>query len=311
MSQFSPRRLLFVINAKAGGTDKSTLPDQIADFGDKKGIEIRIHHKRAKKKKTRHQLEEIIKDFKPDAVVACGGDGTVNMVGRLLVNSETPLGILPLGSSNALAKNLKIPLAIPDAIELLAKGEVKEIDTLDIEGKLCLHIFDLGFNARLIERFDKRHVRGMASYGVAMLQELFKYRFFKYRIETPETVVEGKAFSINITNSKIYGTRATINPKGKMDDGLFEICIIKPFHILALPWMTYQLFRGTLDRSPYSQYITAREATIQNLSNELHHIDGELVELPEKIHIKQMTHSLKVIVPPNDGNDQLSMNNKQ
>ncbi|RYD74107.1 MAG: hypothetical protein EOP53_18920 [Sphingobacteriales bacterium] len=243
------------------------------------------------------KIEAEIVDFKPDCVVAAGGDGTVNLVGKLLINSHIALGIIPLGSSNAVAKNLNIPLSIPESLHNLIHFHTKEIDTLNINDNICLHLCDLGFNANLIKRAHKSKFRGMFTYGISLFQELFTFEFFKYKVVTQTEELESKAFAITITNMQLYGNRAAINPKGKVDDGKFEICIFKPFPKLAMIKMFYQLFRHTIHYSKYSIFIRAKEATLYNQGKESVHIDGEPVNLKREINIKIVPKSLKVVVP--------------
>ncbi|MGZ5303152.1 MAG: diacylglycerol/lipid kinase family protein [Bacteroidia bacterium] len=289
------KKLLFVINPAAGGKDKSQLPLEIETFCTANEIVHVILE--TSKRATARKIKDEIDRFHPDCVVAAGGDGTVNLVGKLLINNEIALGIIPLGSSNAVAKNLKIPLDLQQALENIHHFNIKKIDTLNINEHICLHLCDLGFNANLIKRAHKSKFRGMFTYAISLFQELFTFSFFRYKVITQSDEIEGKAFAITITNMQLYGSRAVINPKGKVDDGKFEICIFKPFPKIAMIKMFYQLFRHTIHYSKYSIFIRAKEATLYNQGKESVHIDGEPVELNRKIDIKIVPKSLKVVVP--------------
>jgi diacylglycerol kinase (ATP) len=289
------KKLLFVINPVAGGKDKSQLPLEIETFCKENDI-IHVIIETGKNATVKN-IEKEIAHFKPDCVVAAGGDGTVNLVGKLLINNDISLGIIPLGSSNAVAKNLDIPLTVPAALKNLHQFHTKKIDTLKINDHYCLHLCDLGFNANLIKRSHKSKLRGMISYAISFFQELFTFKFFKYKVITPAGELESKAFAITITNMQLYGNRAAINPNGKVDDGMFEICIFKPFPKLAMIKMFIQLYRHTIHYSKYSIFIRAKEAVLYNKGNESVHIDGEPVHLKHQINIEIIPKSLKVVVP--------------
>lgn len=291
----SVQKVLFVVNPKSGGKDKSLLAGQIQTFCDEHELVHVIVE--TGKRATEKKIQEEIDEFKPDCVVAAGGDGTVNLVGKLLNNTKIALGIIPLGSSNAVAKNLKIPLTIPAALKTIHQFYTRDIDTLDINGNFCLHLCDLGFNANLIKRSHKSKLRGMMTYAYNLILELFTFRIFRYKLETPTENFNGKAFAITITNMQLYGNRAAINPVGKMDDGKFEICIFKPAPPLQLVYLFIQLYRHTIHKSKYSIFIRSKEATLVNEGKESVHIDGEPIHLTKKINIQIVPQSLKVIVP--------------
>jgi YegS/Rv2252/BmrU family lipid kinase len=284
-----------MINPKAGVSKKDDLPGIIEKFCREHGVEHKIVLKKKEDKKD--WATQAIKEYEADIVVAGGGDGTVNAVGQVLLKSDTPMGIIPLGSSNALAKNLNIPLATDEALKNILTGHRLAIDTLTINGQPCLHLCDMGFNANLIRRSHKSRVRGMFTYGISLLLELFTFRFFRYRVTTPKEKVEGKAFAITVTNTRFYGSMAAINPEGKIDDGYFEIAIFKPFPRWAMIKMSIQLFRRRIHESPYSMFIRAQSAVIENLEHETVQIDGEPMKLASPLRIEIQPKSLRVIVP--------------
>lgn len=290
-----PKKILFFINPVSGGINKEKLPAQIELFCQEKGIEFKIEPT-SQDKKIDSGLA-LIKSFAPDAVVACGGDGTAHYVGKMVLNTNIPMGILPLGSANSLAKNLKIPLDIQKALHLIYYFSTRAIDTLNVNEHHCLHTCDLGFNANLIARTESSKSRGMTSYAVSFFKEIIHLHYFPYKVESTNEKITGKAFSITITNTRLYGSMAVINPSGKLSDGKFEICIIKPFPKIMLISVTLRLFMKTLHLSPYSIYIRTEKAVLFNEELESVHIDGELVKMDKKINLEVNPASLKVIIP--------------
>jgi YegS/Rv2252/BmrU family lipid kinase len=290
-----PKRILFIINPASGRRHNEKLENTIGTFCGQHDIQSRNIFLTKEIKEA--EVWKEIGEFQPEIIVAAGGDGTVNFAAGFVLNTDTALCILPLGSSNALAKNLYYPKKIAEALEMLLAPRLKEIDTLKINGQLCIHLCELGFNAKLIARFQHNVLRGMFMYGLALIRELFSIRFFSYSVVTDKDRLSGRSFSITVTNTRFYGTKAAINPYGKIDDGLFEICIIKPFPKPAMLLMLWQLFRRKIHTSPYSIFLRTSEAVLENEENIEVHIDGEPATLDKTMIIRLLSKSLKILIP--------------
>ena len=158
----------------------------------------------------------------PDAVFAAGGDGTVSLVAQALAATDLPLGILPLGSGNGLAKDLSIPLDLEEALQLIWRHQVRSLDTLRVGGQFAVHLADMGFNAQVVRAFNAGGVRGPAAYVRVATQEYATYQPTTYRIETDRETWEGAAFMLTIANANTFGSNVVINPDSQLDDGQFE-----------------------------------------------------------------------------------------
>lgn len=289
------RRFLFVLNPIAGGIEKEKIPSRILDFCRESSCLSRVFYTSGKNDLP--ALKYVFEETQPDAVIAIGGDGTINLVGTLLVNTSIPMGIIPLGSSNGLAKDLGIPLKIEEAFKVIADYRYKGLDTLRVNGLPCFHLSDFGFNARICHRFAESLVRGKVSYLRYGVQEFFKYKSFPYEIQSESDHLLGEAFMIVITNAKNFGKTLTINPFGKNDDGWFEINILKPFPRIMGPYIFYHLANDTIHKTPYYETIRCQKATIHNKSDELLHIDGEPVSLNKEIEVLIKPQALNILLP--------------
>ena len=290
-----PRKILFVFNPIAGGKDKQYLVDIIKKFGIKENIECDFFATSGQD--DTGKLEKYINHVKYDAIVAIGGDGTVNLAGKVLVGTKIPLGIIPQGSANGLAKDLRIPEDVNEALKLIGKFKAIPIDTLKINGKDSFHLSDFGYNARIIHRFAESIIRGKISYLWYGLIEFFTFKPFSYTIKTPLLTYEGKAFMMIVTNTHQFGNDVVVNPLGKLDDGFFEIVIIKPFSRWVAAHVVHKLVSKTIHRSKYSKLIKCKEAIIYNTDNESFHIDGEPKNLGEKIDIQIVPKGLYIFRP--------------
>ena len=291
----APRTILFVINPIAGDIDKADLEEEIIRICEEHNLTPHIYKTTGDRDK--EQLKATIAQEQPEAVFAVGGDGTVSLVAALLIGTKTPLGIIPLGSGNGLSKDLKIPQDREEALELIHRHVIRNIDTLDINGHPSIHLSDIGFNALVVKRFSEGETRGPGSYAWIALQEYLGYEPKFYSIKTDTEAFEGEAFMVTIANANAFGSNAAINPSGILNDGRFEICLIERFPKTAAIGILYKLYTDSIDTSVYSRKLTCRSATIYNTSREGMHIDGEPVELGEEVRVAIKPRSLKVILP--------------
>jgi diacylglycerol kinase (ATP) len=288
-------RLLFVINPIAGDIEKEDLEEEIKEKCKEHRINCDIYKTTGQNDK--ENIKAKLDDTKYDAAFAVGGDGTVNMLGTLLIGTNTPLGIVPLGSGNGLSKDLNIPQDTEDALDLIHSYEVREIDTITLNGVPSIHLSDLGFNALVVKQFSEGETRGPGSYAWIALQEYMSYEPKRYRIETDAENYEGEAFMVTIANANAFGSNASINPNGILNDGRFEICLIEPFPKTAGLGILYKLYTDSIDESVFTRRISCQRATIHNLDHEVVHVDGEPVNMDEVIKVEMLEKSLKVILP--------------
>ena len=234
---------------------------------------------------------------KYDILVAVGGDGTLNQVSRTLVNTDIPLGIIPLGSGNGLARELKIPLNPANAIKKLNNPQFKKIDTGTVNDYHFINMAGIGFDASIAHAFSFSEIRGFKTY--------LKVAAKKYLTFKPENVIlniDGEQHSIlpfilSIANSGQYGNNAYISPSASFEDGLFDICVVKTFPFRQLFIMAGRLFLKNIYNSKYfdiyksEHFIVEFDKTIEG------HIDGEPVLFEKKIDVQINKKALNVIIP--------------
>src|SRR5687768_619114 len=153
-------KILFVVNPSAGKkSTKKNWETIIREYF--KSLEHTIELFLLTGKNDAVSLQYWIDKFKPDRVVAVGGDGTVSFVARQLLSSPIAMGILPAGSANGMARELQIPAAPQGAMDVIVNGDIKCSDLICINDKhICLHLSDLGINAQLIKYFEEGNMRG-------------------------------------------------------------------------------------------------------------------------------------------------------
>tara|TARA_B110000046_G_scaffold35749_2_gene39073 strand:- start:38350 stop:39219 length:870 start_codon:yes stop_codon:yes gene_type:complete len=228
-----------------------------------------------------------------DAVIAVGGDGTVNEVGKALVNSRVALGVLPFGSGNGFARHRKIPIIIKDAIELINKFSTKTIDTATLNEEIFLTTAGLGFDAHVGWKFSESRSRGFLTYSQIAINEFIGYKKKDYHLIIDGKELKTEAFVVSIANGGQYGNNAWIAPDASMEDGKLNVCIIKPFPAHFTPDIVLKLFSKNLSASKYYNSIEAEK--IQIVEAGKFHLDGEPRETDGDLVIQIVPKSLMVI----------------
>lgn len=290
------KKLLFVLNPISGGIDKTQFRQQL----DAACLDAKVYYEvmETTGEDDKNRIQKAIATHRPDCVVACGGDGTINLVAQTLLGTDTPLGIVPLGSANGMATELLIPKKLDENIEMLLSGDVIEMDVLLVNDEhFCLHLADVGFNAKLVQEFDEAKGRGKFTYALSFAKTIIKKEGVRCRIQLPKRIFKKTIEMIVFANATKYGTGALVNPTGKIDDGCYELCVFQPYPRWQLLHLTWLFFSGRLERSPYVDIHHTSQASITFARPLPLQIDGELIgdvtEVAVRIHPKKLT----VIVP--------------
>lgn len=228
-----------------------------------------------------------------DAVLAVGGDGTVNEIARSLVFSNVALGIIPCGSGNGLARHLGIPMQTCKAIKWINQAKIQDMDTITANEHRFVNVAGIGFDALISHEFAKMGSRGLFSYTRAVSKAFrsFEPQTFAIKCKNYNTVESGMLLSF--ANSSQFGNNAYIAPSARIDDGKLNLSLLRKPKWYQVPMLAVKVFTKKLDPSPlYSEFI-ANELTIQQKSN-LGHVDGEPVLFGKKIHLKIAPNSLKI-----------------
>lgn len=288
------RKILFVINPVSGKGKKEAIPQMVEQslFGL---FETEIVF--TKRPKHAIELSENAASNGFYAVVAVGGDGSVNEVAQGLIGTNTHLGILPVGSGNGLARHLKIPLNPQQALDVLAKENSIKIDAGEINNKVFVGTAGIGFDAKVAERFWKLKKRGFSNYVKVIFREFNKFIPPVFTVtEEGQKSYNTKAFVLSIANSSQYGNQAIIAPKANSSDGVLELCTIAPFPGWKSPQIAFKLLTGCLESSNYYQSRTITNAKIIGNFNWFH-TDGEPFECNGEVNVEIIHKGLSVLVP--------------
>ena len=230
--------------------------------------------------------------------IAVGGDGTVNEVASALVNSVSSLGIIPAGSGNGLSKTLKIPRTIKGALQVIQQHSIRTIDAGTINKRFFFSNCGIGFDAHIGHVFAQRRKRGFTGYIRSVLHYYAGYKPKKYKLNIDGEKFKFRAFLITIANSGQYGNNVYISPRSSLDDGLLDVCIVKPFPKAAVLPLGVKLIGKKIDRSPYLEVIRGKTIRLKGRKRKQYiHYDGEPLVVKGKIKVGIRPGVLKVMVP--------------
>jgi diacylglycerol kinase (ATP) len=264
-------KILFVINPVSGGKEKMDWEEQIRDYfrDSEHNMDFYLLTGKSDEVSVKHHIKMV----QPQRVVGVGGDGTIRMLAGMLQHSDIPLGIIPAGSANGMARELEVPIDVQAALDISVNGLVKPIDVIRInEDEICIHLSDIGLNAMLVKYFEKSKKRGMTGYARAIFRVLWEKRKMYVTIHTETETAKRKAYMVVVANARKYGTGANINPDGDVCDGFFEIVVVRKLNLI-------EIFKGIFtDKSFHPRRIEVfrvRKARLTTLHRTYFQVDGE------------------------------------
>ncbi|WP_297644566.1 diacylglycerol kinase family protein [uncultured Bacteroides sp.] len=288
------KKIAFVVNPISGTQSK----EQILKWMDEKLDKEKYIPEVLYTERAGHAVEIAAQKAREGAyaVIAIGGDGTINEIARSLVHTDTALGIIPCGSGNGLARHLQIPMEAKKAIDIINNGKIDIIDYGTINDVLFFCTCGVGFDAFVSLQFSKAGRRGPLTYLEKTLFESLKYRPETYELEIDGSTSRYKAFLIACGNASQYGNNAYITPQATLNDGLLDVTILEPFTVLDVPSLAFQLFNKTIDQNSRIKTFRCQSLRIHRSKPGVAHFDGDPIMMGEDIDVRIKQKGLKVLV---------------
>jgi len=227
-------------------------------------------------------------------VIICGGDGSVNEVGQMLLNSNTKLAIVPFGSGNGLARHLNIPFNIEENIKCILKGNSFKMDVGLINNQVFVGIAGLGFDSYIGKKFSQYGKRGFWSYFKLVVKEYYQFGDKKFSVNLDGKTTESRALLLSFANSSQFGNNAFIAPQADVTDGILLLCTLKRFPPIYAPYIAYLLFTKQIQRSSYYQETPFTKITVKQAKKHAH-LDGEPTKVGKKVKVRVLPLCLTVI----------------
>lgn len=291
--------VLVIINPVAGFMNVRVIKRLISEHFKRAGWHYSIHltEKDA-------DLSSLVKEYIAngvDLVVVAGGDGTIDSVAAGMVNSTVPLGILPSGTWNAIARHLLLPFNPIRALMLITGNhQVRYLDLMEIGDKIHAMNLGVGFSAKMIKSTSREEKRklGNLAYFRKILKELLGIQMIKYQIEADGNKFHGRAMEIFVANYGVVGLNLIESPfEIHPDDGKADVLIFKSRTILDLPVLFWQALIRKKKRTPKFQQLQASRTITINTNPPMDvQADGEVIgQTPVSITV--LSRSVGVIVP--------------
>ena len=287
------KSILFIVNPKSGVQKKRQIPLLVEKNIDRNKYDFSIE--RTQYAGHACELARAAAERGVDIVVAVGGDGTINEVGRSLVHTSTAMGVIPCGSGNGFARHLGIPLEPKKAIEFINEAHPVSIDYGKLNGRPFFCACGVGFDALVSNHFAKGGRRGLFSYVQKTLADWVTYKSDVYEVEADNVRKKYKAFVIACGNASQYGNNAYIAPYASMRDGLLTVSVLSPFLPVEVPKIVAQLFANRFDKSDHMTMLTARRIKIKRKAAGPVHYDGEPCEMEANLVVEVVPEGIKVL----------------
>ena len=233
-----------------------------------------------------------------DMVIIGGGDGTLNGIINSLVESKLPLGILPLGTANDLARTLNIPLAIADACRVIAEGHRKAIDLGRVNDHYFFNVASVGVSVEITQKLTRGAKRrwGILAYGLTALKVIAQTRPFHATISVDGESRRVKTLQIAVGNGCYYGGGMMIANDALIDDQRLDIYSLEVEHWWQIFPLIYHLPQGRQELLPWVR--TLRGRSVEILTNKPRKIntDGEIMtQTPAMFSV--VPQAIEVFVP--------------
>jgi YegS/Rv2252/BmrU family lipid kinase len=288
---------LLVNPASAHGRTLKLLP-AIEQELDQRRIPFRVERTQGLEDGAERALRAVEANEVP---VVISGDGLAGAIGGAMAGSETPLGIVPGGRGNDLARVLGIPNDPVEAVAVLAAGESRRIDVGEANGKRFLGIVSVGFDSECNRLANEvTIIRSNLVYVYSLFRTLLSWTPARFTLRVGDETTRASGYSISVANNSTFGGGMRIAPDAELDDGLFDVVTVGEVGKLRFVGNLRKVFKGThIDEDQVHVFRSSRLEITASRAFPVY-ADGEhLTDLP--VSIRVLPRALSVLVPPGRG----------
>jgi len=233
-----------------------------------------------------------------DRVIVGGGDGTLNQVVSSLVKHQLPLGILPLGTANDLARTLGIPHQIPAACEVIAQGHHKGVDLGQVNGHYYFNVASLGLSVDITQKLTRGAKRrwGILAYGITALQVLGQVRPFHACLHYQDRQERIQTLQVAVGNGRYYGGGMAIAADATIDDRRLDVYSLELRHWWQIFDLLWHLPQGQQHLLPFVRTLAVESIEIETSRPRPINTDGEITtHTPARFQV--IPNALTIFVP--------------
>lgn len=296
MSQLTQKRALLLRNPKARRGQESIAP--LLQRLESGGLDVTVE--------TFEALPEIARDIvrlrhMADLVIVCGGDGSVSSAALAAMESGLPLGIIPMGTANDLARTLDIPMDLVAAADVIARGETRPVDVGMVNGHAFFNVASIGLSSDLAQSLDPELKKrfGRLGYALAAMKILARASHFSAKITEKGRTIAVETYQIAVGNGRHYGGGNVVEENAEIDDGHLDLYSLEMKNLWKLALMLRSFRSGT--HGAWSEVRTARcvEFEIETKKPMPVNTDGEIVT-STPAHFKVHPKAISIFAPGGD-----------
>lgn len=283
------RKILFIINSKAGKTEFDIKKEDIEETFRKAGRLSEIEVVNTKYKNHTKYLIDAFDTLKYDEkiVIICGGDGSLNELVNVAYGKDMTLGLIPTGTGNDFAKNFDYSSF---SLNSLLNFKTKKIDLIKVNDFYSINVTSLGFDTQVLKRaydyLDKNPKLGKKAYALAVLNSLNKIRC--ENLELKLKLIDGSNFQIKgdylisaLCNGGFYGAGFNPAPEAKIDDGVLNLLLADKIPFISFVPLIKKYKEGRHKESKYINEILVKSGSIRSKNKFIANADGEIFETNE------------------------------
>lgn len=289
------RTMMLIINPISGNGHKEGLAEKIAARLAPAGIALEVRETACRGDATTLAREAIDRNF--DAVLACGGDGTVNETARAVRDTGMTMGIIPAGSGNGLARHLAIPVDPILSLDVILENHREDCDYGTVNGQPFFCTFGIGYDAAVSDRFANSGRRGKVSYLRSAIEEFMHFQHERYTLNVDGELITDDAFLVACCNASQYGNNAYIAPQASLTDGMLDLMIIRKASVIETVMAGIDLMAGMIDRNRLIEPRRMKTCVIERDTPGPAHLDGEPVQLGTRLEIQCHPRALRLFTP--------------
>jgi YegS/Rv2252/BmrU family lipid kinase len=289
-----PQPLVLLVNPSSGGGRAPKLLPRVESVLDSHRVPFRVVRTKSLEHGVAAALEAVEAGELP---VVLSGDGMIGAIGGAMVGAETPLGIVPVGRGNDLARVLGIPTEPEEAIEIVLGGQVRTIDVGEANGRRFLGIASFGFDSDANRIANESRLGGNLVYAYAALRALVAWKPARFTIAIGEQRTRVEGYSVVVANNSAYGGGMYVAPDADLEDGEFDVVTIGKVGKLRFLGNLPKVFKGTHVDSDEVRVVRASRLSLSASRPFAVYADGEhLTDLPADLRV--IPRALRVLVPP-------------
>jgi diacylglycerol kinase family enzyme len=288
-----------IINERSGTAKNPDAGAEIQALFEKQGIRVRLERVREPGDLPARARQGATRG---DVLVAAGGDGTVSAVAAVAVETMGTMGVLPVGTLNHFAKDLGIPLDLPDAIATIARGHVRHVDIGEVNGRVFVNNSSVGLYPRMVWERDAEQRRGRnkwSAFAIAMMRTWRNYRTITAHLKVGDEQAVVRTPFIFVGNNQYIAEGFQLGGRSRLDEGRLSVYVAPEcgrFEILSLP--VRALVRRLNSGAPFVA-VEAETVSVDVASRRVSvAVDGEVVVMTSPLVYRARPGALKVIGPP-------------